>query len=226
MSEFPTTIEYLDKIFITITGASLAIPAIATAYDLDTKLVWIPIIFYFILMIYEAFRYSLIFKYPELAIIERMKTWAYLFSLGVTLIGNFFLINILPKTFNFFIAGIIIVPLLLALIVKYLPSRLFRREIIYMNANQEKDVSKILIETGSASIFFSISVLLVNISSQKLIESSIGILIINFGISLLLFVTGYIRERRSSNLTKELAISLINSGWYKKYSQRFKVHKN
>jgi len=217
MSEFPKTIENLDKFLLTITGASLAVPSVATAYNLDTRLVWIPIIFYFIMMITKALRYSLIFQYPELAIIERMKTWAYLFYLGITLIGNFILINFLLTSFNFIIIAVIIVPSILRLIVKYLPRKLFRREIIHMNENQERDINKILIETGSASIFFSVSVLSVNINLLDLQESSVPNILFSFALSLTLFIVGYIRERKSSILTKAFANSLINSGWYKKY---------
>lgn len=216
MSDFPKRVERLDNFLLVIVVISLTVPEIAKSYGLDEKLMWFPIIFYTVWIIYKAYK-STNPDCRERAIIEKMRAWSYLFSLGVTFIVNYLMMYILPRTFTVFIVGVTIASSILVVIVKFLPENLFRREIISMNDSQLKEIRGILIETGSASIFFSISILILNLLSSP--ESSILNIILDIIPSFILFGIGLLRERKSSNLARELSISLINSGWYRKYSQ-------
>ena len=117
---------------------------------------------------------------------------------------------------DIFFAGVAGIAVILIMVVALLPRKFFRKEIIYMNKKQEMKIYNILKETGSASIYLSISVL--SLSIEFLIENAILTLVVVFA----LFIYAFFREKKSSNLAHELAISLINSSWYKKYSAKLK----
>lgn len=218
MSELCKSIERLDNLLLAMITASFAVPTIAGAYGLDNRLVWGPVIFYAFWIGFKGFRHRIVLSYRERAIIEKMKAWFYVFSLGFTLSGNFVLLAVLPRTMSAAMIGIVVVGFILRLIHKFVPRNFFRKEIMHMNRRQEKEVYKLLEEVGSASIFLSIGVLTLFIEFARLEQFSIANAILISTVALCLFVYGVYKERKSSNLTHELAISLRNSGWYKRYS--------
>lgn len=220
MSELPKPIERLDSLFKIIVGSSFAVPAVAGAYGLDARVVWVAVIFYAIWVTLKAFLPGIFLSYQERVIIDKMRGWSYVIFLAILFLSNYFMLVILPKTADVFVGGVFIVSITLRYVLMLLPRKLFRREVIYMNESQLKEIYKIFEETGSASIFFSISILTLGISSTSLVEFTALNVVILFVVPFCLFVYGIYRERLSSRLTRNLAISLVNSGWYKKYSER------
>jgi len=222
MSELSKSIDRLDALLLTIVGASFVVPTIAEAYGLDARLVWGPVVFYAGWIIFKAFLPTIILSYHQRAVIERMRGWSYVFSLGITLLGNYIMFTLLPRTIDVFITGVFVIALVLRLILVFVPKSFFRKEIIYMSKKQRLKIQEILKDTGSASIFFSIGVLTLSIEFMGSTEFSIADATLTLAIAFALFIYGVFRERKSSNSTHELAVSLINSGWYKRYSAKSK----
>lgn len=212
----------LDNLLLAVFGFSLVVPTIVQSYDLDTRLVWLPTGFYAFWILFKAYLNPKYFlsDSPERAMIERIGGWYYVFSLAITLVGNYILLGILPRTTETYFLGVSGVAFMNMLILVFLPRRLFRKEIIYMNKKQEMDVYKILRETGSASIFLSIIVLILNLEFMGSTKFSIENAILTLSIVFILFIYSFFRDKKSSKLAHELAISLINSGWYKNYSSK------
>lgn len=214
------SIATLDETLLILFGASLIVPSIAEAYGVDTKILWVPIIFYaswtFIVAYYKPNRFFS--DYPERAIIERIRGWQYVFSLATTLLLNGLFFTILPKTLITIILGGLFVAFLLMLVVRFLPRGLFRKEVTFMSKHQEVQMLFVLKESGIASIRFSVSILTLNLDLLSSTESSIlntfltSIIVIGF------FVYGYKKEKDSSKLASDFAINLKNSNWFKKYS--------
>lgn len=212
----------LDNLLLAIFAFSLVVPTIVQSYGLDSRLIWIPTIAYAFWILYEAyFRPSYSFSdYPELAVVERIKGWFYVFSLALTLSGNYFLMEFAPRTTGVFLLGTFSISSVLTIIVTLLPGKLFRKEITYMNKKQEREIYKILKEAGSVAIFLSILVLALNLEFLGSTELSVETAILTLFIALGMFCYAIFRRRKSLSLARELAISLVNSGWYKKYSTR------
>jgi hypothetical protein len=220
----------LDEILKILFGVSLVVPSIVQSYGLDTRLVWIPILFYaFWILIITYYKPNRVFSdYPERAIIEKIRGWQYVFSLAITLSMNWLLLTVIPKTIFTFFAGTITVAFLLVLVVKFLPQALFRREVTFMSKYQETKIYLILQESGAASIQFSLSVLILNLEFIASTEFAIVNIIITLLFAGALFFRALSNEKKSSRLASDFAIELKNSNWYKKYSydQRRKKRKN
>lgn len=152
----------------------------------------------------------------------------YVFSLAVTFSINWLLLTVIPKTVVTFFSGTIAVALLLGIVLRVLPQALFRKEITFMSKYQEGKIFYVLKESGSASIQFSIGILLLNLEFFSSNEFSITNALLTLIISLGLFVYAFYREKKSSRLASDFAIDLKNSNWYKKYSydQRKNKRKN
>lgn len=212
----------LDNLLLAIFGFSFVVPTIVQSYGLDTRLVWTPTIFYAFWILYKAYLKPSYFlsDYPERAIIERIRGWSYVFSLALTLLGNYVMMEFAPRTIDVFLLGIMSIGFMLIVIVRLLPRKFFKKEIVYMDENQEREIYMILKEAGSAAIFLSVAVVSLNLEFIGSTEFSIESAILTLFIVFALFAYAIIRERKSSNLARELAISLINSRWYKRYSAR------
>ncbi len=142
--------------------------------------------------------------------------------MAITLSINWLLLTVIPKTVLTFFAGTIVVALLLVLVVKALPKTLFRRALIFMTKYQETQIYLILTESGSASILFSISILILNLEFIASNEFAIINALITLVIALGLFIRAFSQEKKSLKLASDFAFSLKNSNWYKQYS--FKMY--
>lgn len=220
MSELPKSIDRLDKLLLFCVGASFTVPSIVGAFDLDVRLVWGPVIFYAAWIIFKTVLPTIILSYPQRSIIERIRSWSYVFSLAVTFFTNYLLLVILPRTFQVFIGGVVAVGLMLRLVIVFVPRTFFKKEIMYMSKKQELEIYEILKDTGSASIFFSMGILILSVEFVDLEEFSVPKTVVTLAIAMALFTYAVYRERRSVKLARELADSLINSGWYKRYSSK------
>lgn len=218
MSQLPKSIERLDSLFKIIVGASFAVPGLAGAYGFDVRVVWVAVVFFTVWITLKAFLPGILLLSQERVILDKMKGWSYIIFLAVTFFSNFVMFVILPRTLDVLFIGVAVIGLVLRLALLLVPKRLFKKEIIFMNDRQVKTLYKIFEETGSASIFFSVSILTLSTGFAELKEFSLAnvalILVVTFG----LFVYAVYRERRSNKLTHDLAIDLLNSGWYKQYS--------
>jgi hypothetical protein len=139
----------------------------------------------------------------------------------VTLIGNFLLLFILPRNLQNFWIGIIIVSFFLRYAVISLPKFFFKGHLMYMNENQEREIQKILINTGSASIFFSLCILNISGEVSGILlgeEHALVEVVVSSIIILGMFVYGLFREKQSLDIIRELSISLVNSGWKRRYT--------
>jgi hypothetical protein len=218
-------LDRLDKLLSLIITGALFVPTIANAYHLDARFSLIPIITYVSFIIYRAFVRPRIISanFNELAILEGLRGWTYVGALAVTLIGNFLMLSILPRTITVYIIGVPIISTILIWVVAIIPRTFFRNYLIYTTKEQEKETYKILREVGSASIFFSVGVLLVNMDISDFLignEHSLYESLLTFFVVLALFLYGFYRERQATKLIHELAISLFNSGFSRKLKQR------
>jgi L-asparagine transporter-like permease len=138
--------------------------------------------------------------------------------LPITLVLNFLAIYVLPRTFFSLLAAIMVISFILVAVVVSFPPRLFRKEIVCMEKNNERQIILMLRETGSAAILFSIAILLANF--EVLSNTSINEVVLTLLSSAFLLGYGYYRNRKSSKFAHEIAVSLINSNWRKKYTRK------
>lgn len=210
----------LDNILFLVFGASFIVPTIAQSYGFDASLVWVPVIFYaFWILVTGYFIPAKNFSDSlERSTIERIRGWSYILMFPITLTLNFLVIYVLPRTLLYFFASITIVSLTLIVVVALFPSRLFRKEIVCMEKADEQQIIPMLKETGSATILFSIAIILLNFEIFPV--SSIYNSLFALVASVFLLAYGYYRNRLSSKFAHEIAVSLVNSGWRKKYMRK------
>jgi hypothetical protein len=180
-------------------------------------IIWIPIISFLLWMLLKIFSYTTITNYPEMAFIERTRAWCYCLFLMVTFPINFLLFIAIPKTYTVSLIGAFSISILLKLVYKKLLIKLFYVEILFINPKQDILLDKIFLECGSASIMYSISVLSFAIGVLFFFVSSFNDSLPNFILSLILFIYAVYREKRSKIYANDLAISLINSQWFKRF---------
>ena len=216
-------IDRLDRLLLFIAGMSVsAVPAIVERCNLDVRLVLFPTVAYAIWIVFKTIVPSVLLSYPERAIMERVRGWMYLTSMALTFLAfsfGFALFSIRPASLGLtpmigFLSGLVNY-----IIVRWVHTRLFRKELVHMNETQINRTDEILRNTLYASCSFSFSILWLNglllmetFSFQDVMIGVIG--------SLLVFVPGVYFERKATNLTHELAVSLLNSRWFDKYSGR------
>ena len=130
--------DAIDNLLLAILTSSLVVPTIVQSYELDIRLFWMPAICYAIWIGYVGYlKPKVTFSDSlERSTVERIRGWSYVLSLPVTLIANFLLSEVLPKTLTTYIMGTAAVGIVLSAVVVTFPRRLFRKEIIYMNKNQ------------------------------------------------------------------------------------------
>lgn len=89
-----------------------------------------------------------------------------------------------------------------------------------MRKEEEKLISKMLIEAGSASIWASFSLLTVNgLIANAVDYTQLQEIIVPVG-AIFLLIVAYYRNRKASKFVPLIAESLINSKWHKKYSAK------
>jgi hypothetical protein len=213
------SIRRYDTILTSLVLFSMTLPTIFNQLDFPFKgiIIWIPIISFFLWMLFKIFGYTLITNYPEMFFIERARAWCYFLFLMVTFPINFLLFIVIPKTYISLI-GAFFISILLKLIYKKIMRKLFYPEILPMNPKQDILLDKMFVESGSASIMYSISVLSFAMVVVFFFESSFNDSLINFILSLILFIYAVYREKRSKAYANDLAISLINSRWVKNFT--------
>jgi hypothetical protein len=213
------SIQRLDSILPWLVGFSLIIPTIINQIDLPFKglVIWIPVISFLILMITKILGY-LIITNPEIAFVERVKAWNYFIFLIITFLGNFLLIIIIPHSIYSYFLGIILVPIFLIISRSNTTKKLFYNELLYMNSKQDKILSQLLTEVGSASIMYSMCVInLVSLLNNN--TNFIDILLISI-FSAVLFIYALYRDKKTKKDSVILVESLINSRWFMRYSGR------
>ena len=193
------------------------------AFNIDSKLAWIPIILYILWILYKGwYKIKVVFSnYIERSFIARVNAWNYLLSLAYALVGNWYILTYLPKTINTFLLTIPF-GLILSIFVAYLPRFLYKKEITYMNNEQEKMLFNTLQESGTSSIWLSILVINANTNIFEHTNNinnipTLAVMIIFYG----LFIYRIsLSEKKGNRISSELAISLINSRWYRRYVTR------
>jgi len=222
--DIKTKFANLDILLTIIFTISLVVPAIVQAYGFDTLLVWAPTLCYVIWATIIGFITPNIrfMDSPELSTITKIRGWSYVVALPITLILNFLLLHFTSRQDEYFIGIALTFPIAMILrrAVFSFPRIFFNQEVIYMNDEQEKQMHGMLKETGSASIWASFSLLTINsaiLASTNFLLSTIATLI-----GVVAMVIAYYRHRQSSKLVCQIAESLINSKWHKKYSARQK----
>jgi len=218
MSELPKSIDRLDNLLLFIVGSSFVVPTIASAYGLDVRVVWIAVVFYAFWVTIKAFLPGVLLSYRVRIIVDKMKGWSYVAYLGVAFVGNHLMLAILPRTASVLITGVFTMGLVLNIVLALLLRKLFRREVVFMTKEQERKLYQLFQETGSASIFLSVSVLTLSIELLGMKEYSIGNVIFILLVAFALYAYATYRERKASRISRDLILSLVDSGWYERYS--------
>jgi hypothetical protein len=212
------SIQRLDSILPWLVGFSLAIPTAVSQIDLPYRglVIWIPAFSFLILMIIKILGY-LVITLPEMAFVERVKAWNYFIFLIITFLSNFLLIIVLPHSMNSYLLGITLVPIFLIVSRSNTTKKLFYNELLYMNPKQDKMLSQLLTEVGSASIMYSMCV--INLLSLLLNNNAIFMnVLLTSIISTAFFIYALYRDRKAKKNSVNLVESLINSRWFIRYS--------
>lgn len=226
-----TKFTNLDNLLLAIFGFSLVVPAIVEAYDFDTRLVWIPTlcyVFWILIMGYVTPNF-LAEDSIERSTIERIRGWSYVILLPITLVYSSAVFLFLPETIDIMyriMIGVSILALVVALIMNFLvnlvPNRLFRKETACMEITQKKLIHHMLSHTGSASIWASMCILILNSGLANMDNNPLeplgvmGSLLLTFP----MFIYVYYRNRQSYKIACKLAESLVYSKWHKKYTTK------
>lgn len=213
-------VDRLDRFLLFVIPISISVvTAVAVSIGLDARLIWWPLIFYVGWVVFKAIVPTIILSLPERAIIERMRGWTYLVSLAITFltfgIGFALFTFTVPRGVNVTPIVAILSGLLNYTITETVQKNLFRKEMIDMTEEQFGEINTIMRNALYASVCLSFGVL----SIEGIIVEGLSFMnaIIGLTGSLTGFALGYYFERKSHNLSHELAVSLLNSKWYKKY---------
>lgn len=216
----PKTLAALDNTLLAIFAASIIAPNVLQAYGFDIRFAWMPMIFYASWVLFTGYyRPARTFSDSlERSTIERIRGWSYLVMLAITLVLNGLAVYFLPGNISYIMVVGVVVSLILFVAVISIPSRLFRKEIVCMERKDARQIMLMLKEIGSAAIQFSIAILVANF--ELVSSTSITELVLVILTSAALLAYGFYRNWKSSKIAHEIAVSLINSKWRKKYEKK------
>lgn len=156
----------------------------------------------------------------ELFFIETARAYTYFFTLGITIFLNVFVVFV--PTFLNRILVIVAVGISLNLLIFLIPRIFFLKQTSFFNNNQKVTFNKVLSYVGSVSIYYSMSLavldsIIVELIIQEPYEFSLSTLLlflIIFSIPTLLILD---RERKSRKYAEILSASLKETKWSKQY---------
>jgi len=157
----------------------------------------------------------------ELLFIETARAYTYFFTLPISIILNVFVV--FSPTFLNAILVIVVVGVALNLLILFMPRIFFFRQTSFFDKNQKAKFRKVLSYVGSVSIYYSMSLaVLDSIIAELIIQepyefnlSTLLLVLIIFSIPTLFI---YDRERKSRKHAEILAVSLKETRWSKKYT--------
>jgi len=208
---FKERMEPLDKLFTLFFLFSPIVIGIATSFGMDLRLLWFPMIMFFVWTLYIYWyrgKYQLYVE-EELSLIERARGLTYFFGFVATFVLNSFLV-FYPTLENQLIV-IVLVGFSLLFVTLTVPRTFFLKQTSLFNRQQKMILHEILFLVGSVSIYYSMAVATINL----VIIQGLGFLadaVVLFSLSTLtIFI--YQRERKSRKLANELALSLKETNW-------------
>lgn len=208
---FRERIEPLDKLFTLFFLFSPIVIGIATSFGMDLRLLWFPMIMFFVWTLYIYWyrgTYQL-YEEEELSLIERVRGLTYFFGFVATFVLNSYLV-FYPTLENQLIV-IVLVGFSLLFVTLTVPRTFFLKQTSLFNWQQKMILHEILFLVGSVSIYYSMTVATINL----VITQGLGSLVDAIALVSLSVLTIFIyqRERKSRKLAHELAISLKETNW-------------
>lgn len=188
---------------------------IATSLGMDLKLLWIPMIMFFVwaLYIYQYRGNYQLYKEKELSLIERARGLMFFFSSIVTFILNGFVV--FHPTWQNRVIVIVSVGISLKIIEIGIPRAFFSEQTALFNNQQKRTFRRVLSLVGSVSIYYSTMVAVINLlmyQNVNLLTNIVALSILSFPIIVI-----YRRERKSRKFAESLAISLKDTRWLRRY---------
>lgn len=141
----------LDFLLAVIFGISLVVPSIAQEYGFDTRLFWFPTLCFIFWVLFSGIIKPNVLADDsmELSIIEKLKGWSYVFSLPITLVANYAILeyehktaSIYPLTFVTLFLALILMVIPLRAVVLYFPNVFFKWELTFMVDEEHKLIKK------------------------------------------------------------------------------------
>jgi len=226
---FEERMDPLDKLFLMISMFSSIVVGIATSLGLDLRLLWIPLLSYLGWSIY-IYWYRGVYQLreeKERSLIERIRGLSYVIGFVITFTLNgcwiFYLDFIVDTTRRLVgsLAVIILVVILLLVITLGIPKTFFLKQTRLFSKPQMASLYKILRETGTVSIYFSVLIMTIN-SFKTVLDFLSPISIFSFLVFGFYSIKIHNAEKESRKLSHELALSLRKTRWLRKFlaSQR------
>ena len=219
-----TKFSNLDNLLLFIFGASLVVPTVVQSYGFDIRFVWMPTICYIVWNVVVGYVRPnfVVVESKEQSTIERIRGWSYLVALAITLPLNFLLLQYLPKTAPYLSVGFLFVAIIVIILkvsFRLFPNFFFKQELSCMNAIELNHIRKMLLETGSASIWISFALLFINgeiVNPLLFPYSSIGFIVV----ATVFLYLAFKDNKKSNAIAIRLSESLVKNCWYKKYSAK------
>jgi hypothetical protein len=212
---FKERMEPLDELFTLFFLFSPIVIGIATSFKMDLRLLWFPMIMFFIWTLYIYWyrgKYQL-YEEEELSLIERARGLTYFFSFVATFILNSFVV-FYPTWENRLIV-IVLVGFSLFVVMVAIPRTFFFKQTNLFNEKQKMTLYKILSLVTSVSIYFSMTVAIINSIMYQHLGFLADIIVLGFLSLPVIFI--YQREKKSRKLANDLAISLKDTRWMGRY---------
>lgn len=226
--QFKEKLKPLDDLFGKFFVFSPILSALLVALGVSYIAVFIPLVTFLAWTIYiYYYRARYLFQdSKELALLERVRGFAYFFGLVTTFISSGLLYSFRELTNQIVIGAIMLI--ILFILDWFVPKFFFSPQTLFFRKDQRTKLGKMVFKVNSAAIYFSSIVSTLNIAFTTYITTEISIIgsVLFFAVMLgaispFAFLT-YYEEKRSRKLSFDLAISLKQSKWVKKYESKSK----
>ena len=225
--QFKEKLKPLDDLFSKFFVFSPILSAFLLALGISYEVLFIPLVTFIAWTIY-IYYYRANYLYQdvkELAFLERVRGFTYFFGLVTTFISSGLLYSFRELTNQIVIGTIMLI--VLFILDWFVPKFFFSKQTLFFRKDQRIKLGTMVFKANSAALYFSfiISSLNIAITQSVIIELSLTSIIILIAVALavnspFVFLT-YYEEKRSRKLSFDLAISLKQSKWVKKYESKF-----